>query len=278
MKGSARALRLALAAALWGCGPSRPVFETGRFIEGTVRLTGATLDPGYQGIPADRGYSVWLPAGYDPTVAHRTVFVAPADPLFPLQGDPEAIYVGLEPPFDDTGPRSPAWEYFALVAAKVEQTFSVDRDDELVAGTGAGGAWARMLGCHFSKADAARRFGPALALRAQFLVAGRLPEDLPACAGGVATLWLLDTSDGNPPTDSVASLARVLADDRCAGTAAEEWPISLPEGIACDRYTGCPAGSPVVFCSTTWRGRPSDYAGVTGPLFAGFLGALDAAR
>jgi hypothetical protein len=269
---------LGLLAALCGCGPSRAPDETGRYVEHAVHLTGATLDPSYRGIPADRGYSVWLPAGYDPAVAHRTVFVAPTNTLFPLEGDPEAIYVGLEPPFGDTSARSPDWEYFARVAAEVEQSYSVDPGDEIVVGTGSGGALARMLGCTFSKADAGRPLGPQLALRAQFLVAGLLPEGLPACAGPIASLWLHDTSDGNPPTDTFASLERVLAQDQCDGNATEDWPVQQLEDGGCDRYTGCPAASPVVFCATTWRGRQMDYTAITGPLFTRFLGALDAAR
>jgi hypothetical protein len=276
---AARVCRLGLIATLWGCSSDLTPPETGRYVEHLVHTTGATLD-GSQGIPAERGYSVWLPAGYDPTVAHRTVFVAPTDTLFPLQGDPSAIYVGLEPSPgpQDTSARSPDWEYFALVAAQVERTFNVDRNDAIVAGTGSGATLASLLGCAFSKADPNRPIGSGLALRAQFSVAGRLPAELPACAGPIATLWIHDTTEGNPPTETSASLERLLVQDRCEGTAIEEWPIGDLGLIGCDKYTGCPADTPVVFCEPTWRGREPNYVGVTGPLFNQFLRTLDAAR
>jgi hypothetical protein len=278
-----------------GCNAPAVPQALGQYVKYSVHVTGETLDPAYTAPSHDRAYAVWLPPDYEPAVPHRTVYVAGAcgstagsDSRYTApDGDRSAIYVGLDTPpaiidpmlcLDNTGSRSTEWEFFALVAAQVERTFCVDRNDEVVAGVRGGGTLANMLGCYFAAAQPGRRFAPDLALRAQFSVASGLPKDLPACSGPIAGLWMHDMNELNPPTDSLTSLARVLAADGCAESPTASWGTGPLAGIGCQKYTACPASDPVMLCETTGRGRQANYYSITVPALVQFLGELDSAR
>ena len=274
-----------------GCG--KPASQAlAQYVTYSVHVTGATLDPTYQAPAHDRAFAVWLPPGYDSSVAHRVVFIAShcestattetrymaAD----MNGDHGNIYVGLaSPPMsagpgctDNTGTKSTEWEFFALVSAAVESGFCVDKNQEVIAGTSSGSTLANMLGCYFSGVDPTRAFRPDLTLRAQFSVAGAAPTGLPSCGGPVAAFWMHDVDEFIPPTDSLMSRDRVLAADGCAATPAEDWGSGVLAGMGCKKYSGCPRTYPVIFCVTVGQGRQANYYGITAPALTQFLGEL----
>jgi hypothetical protein len=270
-----------------GCGLPVPQV-LGAYTSYTVHLTGATLDPNYTAPASDRAYAVWLPVDYDPTRPHRVVFTASgctSNPIYEYRlmeigpGDPEPIYVGLagNAPngcFDNSGLKSVEWEYFALVADAVERAFCVNKNDELVLGTGGGGTLANMLGCYFSSVDPKRALGPTLSLRGQLSFASRLPMDLPTCGGPIAALWMHDPNEVNPISDSYASLERVLALNGCTNSATQAWGGEPLFGLGCQKYTDCPPTHPVIFCESPNAGRQRNYYSITAPTYVEFAAEL----
>ncbi len=274
---------------LTGCG-SQPSQELGKYVTYSIHTTGATLDPTFRAAAYDRDYAVWLPPGYDSSVAHRVVFIAlgcgsgatnedrylAGDRM----GDRGNIYVGLASPPesvnpgrcpDNTGAKSTEWEFFALVSAAVERSFCVDTNQEVIAGTASGSTLANMLGCYFSGVDHTRVFRPDLTLRAQFSVAGAAPMALPPCAGPIAAFWMHDLNEFIPPTDSSMSRDRVLAANGCTADPAEDWGVAPLAGIGCKKYSSCPHAHPVIFCETVNRGRQANYYYLVAPAMDQFL-------
>ena len=241
----------------------------------SAKVTGATLDPTFNVPPHERAYSVRLPYTYDPSVPYRAVYVAggcgatgTSDDLEVTTRTDKPIYVSLATPpmlitggncFDNSGIRSTEWEYFSLVAAEVEKNFCVDKNAEVVEGKHSGGTLANMLGCYFSGVDPNRKFGPDLTLRAQISFAAGQPVDLPACGGPIAGLWMHDTLETTPVSDSTASFERVMAENGCTDTTSSAWGSDSLATIGCKKYLACPAEYPLVFCETTGHGRQGNY-------------------
>ncbi len=274
---------------------ARPDPGTPPAIASSVHLSGATLDPSYQAVAHDRGYTVQLPFGYDPARPYRTVFVTaptcgggPGDRRFDAVAgaDHDSIYVSLFAPpsvinelgcADNTGTKSTEWEYFALVAQQVENDFCVDKNDELVAGGGqSGGTVVNMLGCYFAAVDPTRRFGPDLSLRGQLSIVAALPLELPTCNAPIAALFMHDMLEFVPISESSASLERVLSLDGCASDTTA-WGTDQLSNVGCKKYA-CPSNTPVIFCATTSMGRQGNYYNISGPTLAQFLAEVEAGR
>jgi polyhydroxybutyrate depolymerase len=256
-----------------GCGKALPMGQTlGAYIEYTVHVTGATLDPNFSYPAHDRGYYVWLPKDYNSSKPYRTTFIGygcgnkyagnTATYKLMLQ-DPESIYIGMNMPPDNIatqegacyndsgGLQSTEWEFFGLMGDQVEQNFCVDQNRVFVAGYSSGSWLANMLGCYYAGPNPARKFGPDLSVRGQSTVSGGpVPSTVP-CGGNVAGMWIHDTNDpANDYGGSVMARDRVLTQNGCVGSAMKAWgSIDLLSSV-CMQYTACPVDYPVVFCTT----------------------------
>ena len=124
-----------------------------------------------------------------------------------------------------------------------------------------------QLGCYFGGTpDPSRPFGRTLHVRGQALYDGwGEPAPQPPCRGPVAAIWFDNAQAVAPNTSSAASIARVLSQNGCTGTATSPWVSSYP----CKLALGCPAGYPVVECAAVF-GR-TDQQVLTVRMFETFL-------
>jgi hypothetical protein len=264
-----------------GCGqpltlppPTDPMART--ILTGvSISFTGQTLSgPTRDDSGASAG--VHVPVDYNPNRAYRLVydtqgcveaFGCPTLYDETRGGLEEAIYV--EVPFNRVGTVSSgaggssafarydttsalisdAYEFFALLHAKIEQSFCIDENRVSVEGQ-----LAEMWGCYFAgdghrpatDPSTPRQFAPDAHVRAQ-VVAADGPPDQPPCNGPVATL--LHGTPG-PFDQSDAPRLRALAMNGCSYAPLVKWhPDQFDEMGGCFAYTSCPAGYPVVWCS-----------------------------
>jgi hypothetical protein len=176
--------------------------------------------------------------------------------------------------FDDgagtTSPDSVEYGYFDLLHKAIENDFCVDTDRQFYAGYSSGGWMAHQLGCQFPDV-----------LRAQGSVTGGLPPAIHSCAKQcvdhpIAAFFIHDSMDqSNVYSGSVQALERLLALNDCKGgrtmTTAPTEPYEITgvpndANFSCVRYTGCPVGYPLVFCTS--RGKMHDSQ--TGAAVPGF--------
>jgi hypothetical protein len=224
----------------------------------------------------DRDYTIELPKNYDPTHPYPVFFGAdgcgPMPPLmgagFSAPGEDAAIKVGLQQVslasvgncFADGGIRcapdiknvadcvnGPEIPYFLNVQSWVEANFCVDLGTEF-AGGGSSGAWETLLaGC-----------ASANTLRGIYTVAGGLREHRWPCNDPIAAFMIVSDVDMNNPVGPLAQLFTIedtygsapardelLKRNGCVGT--EHVPYD-PKYPFCEKYTGCPATYPVVWC------------------------------
>jgi hypothetical protein len=274
-----------------GCGkplPSNqiatvPGLPTG-YTQFTVMGTGANLtDAPIAEYAAPRTFWVRVPADYDPNRAYRVVYIGQGCggydqanistyQLFneAYGGTEQAIYVALDIPRDmanqdcydiGDGLRSQEWEAFQLFQGFVDDHYCVDLNRIYVAGYGPGGSLANMWGCYFAGwPTRQRKFAPRYHLRGQVAVMAGEPDEQPTCGGPVAALWLHDVNYSTPIASDIAALARVGRVNGC-DTNYDDASLQVPwhadgQGIGdvCRKFVGCPADSPVVFCTTRGEG------------------------
>jgi poly(3-hydroxybutyrate) depolymerase len=291
---AARSLDADLVSRSSGCGRPPPSGQlSAKYTQYTTHVTGRTLDPSFSVPPHDRDYFVWLPSDYDSAKAYRVTFLymgcgnrsaADVSTYKLMSRDPESIYVAMDmtplsvnvngvdvllPPvgkdcYDNTiGKQSIEWEFMALTASLVQQSFCVDENRLYVAGYSSGAWVANMMGCYFAGPNPARQFGKDISVRGQMSVSGGpvLP-DVP-CGGKVAALWIhdLDDEENAIAGDAQTSLPRVLAANGCSGGASgpqAPWGSTPNESSICQQFTACPAAYPVVFCTTSGLGHSSE--------------------
>jgi hypothetical protein len=284
-----------------GCGKPRPADQPvtvagapAGYMKYSVMLTGTTLagtDPTRAG---PRTFWVRVPASYDPNRAYRVVYLAYGCGGFEVAntqnypmysesqgGTEQAVYVALDHPrvsstigcFDtDSALGSLEWETFAAVQDVVDSTYCVDDNAIFVDTWGdANASISNMWGCYFAGNPVDQRIlAPMRHIRGQSSVSGGDPQDLPACGGPVAALWIHDQGDGNPYASDVHALDRVLAGNGCQGdhtsSPTAPWP---PMPDVCLQYTSCPAEFPVVFCTTMGQGHADQHARAI-PAFTAF--------
>lgn len=219
----------------------------------------------------DRSYYVRLPEGYDPMRAYPLMLIGPGcggsgDMAIPVQNEAgdDAIVVGLNISSEASGrdcfmtesPESPELPYFDAVWQEVSAGYCVDTERVFYGGFSSGSWLAYLYGC-----------ARANVLRAHGNVAGG-PAPIPDCPGPVAAIMIHDENDGsNGIGGGEAARARVLEQNNCTGTDTEMWDAQYP---MCQKYTGCPAEYPVVWCQTSGVGHsPQD--DLSAPVFWKFL-------
>jgi poly(3-hydroxybutyrate) depolymerase len=219
----------------------------------------------------ERSYFVRLPPGYDPMRAYPLMFIGPGcggagDNAIPVQDETgaDAIVVGMNISAEVAGrdcfmtesPESPELLYFDAMWAEVSEGYCVDTTRVFYGGFSSGAWLAHLLGCARSNI-----------LRAQGNVAGG-PAPIPECAGPVAAVMIHDENDGaNNIGGGEAARARILEQNGCTGTETEPYDAAYP---MCERYTGCPAEYPVIWCQTSGVGHDPQND-LSAPLFWKFL-------
>jgi len=268
-----------------GCGKPLPLNQvktvvgsrTG-YTEYHVKQTGAKITVAHPEKAVDRQFFVRVPVDYDPNKAYRVVYLyqgcsANANegdtatyPLFNADqgGTEQAIYVAVSLPpnhpnnncYDNrAGNESQEWEAFQMFHDKVESTYCADNNRIFVSGYSSGGWVSNMFSCYFGGVpDPPRKFLPKWAVRGRAATSGGLiPDNMPACNGAVAALYLHDAGDQtNLIAGSKLGLDNTLKQNKCVGSQTAPWP-----GMSdvCVQYTDCPKDYPVVFCTTNGQGH-----------------------
>ncbi len=254
-----------------GCGMD-PGQLIGQYVEYHISISGPDLDATNKPKVRDRIYYVRLPKTYDGTTPMRVVYLGTgcggttSDAVINLNtaAMEQAILVAPMPLaefnqcFDETI-TSVEYPFFDALHKKIEGSFCVDPARQFYAGFSTGAWFGNMLGCVFPDV-----------LRAYATIQGGLPP-LPACKDiPIANFTFADTLEtGNPYQSNVMASQRVQMVDKCTGTATAPYNTgpntTLPPTASCVSYTGCPAATPVVFCTTSGQGHQqfepfSDYA------------------
>jgi poly(3-hydroxybutyrate) depolymerase len=251
-----------------------------------------------------RNYALQLPTNYNVNTAYPVVIEGGGCGGGPTesgggatsgQGPADAIHIGMsyvKMCFADGGnscagvPASqpecvntPEVPYFYALLADVESKYCIDKSKVYVGGYSSGGWEAYTLGC--AAADVIRGIAP---------VNGGLRNHRPACTGTMAALMVAGAADvDNPVGPLVMDMAyapsnlavdavnaaitsldsngsapardALLARNGCIGNATAVYDPAFP---LCMKYTGCPAATPVVWCSVTGAGHQNlMYQGVT---------------
>ncbi len=268
-----------------GCGKPLPTnqvktvigMRTG-YTEYHVKQTGTTITVAHPEKAVDRQFFVRVPVDYDPNKAYRVVYIyqgcsANANegdtatyPLFnEAQGGTEqAIYVAVSLPpnhpnnncYDNrAGNESQEWEAFQMFHDKVEANYCTDNNRIYVTGYSSGGWIANMFSCYFGGVPTPpRKFLPKWAVRGRAATSGGLiPDNMPACNGAVAALYLHDAGDTtNLIAGSKLGLDNTLKQNNCTGSQTAKW---AGMSDVCVQYTDCPKDYPVVFCTTNGQGH-----------------------
>jgi hypothetical protein len=237
------------------------------FVPGGVNAVTAANGENY----LNRDFTIQIPASYNPDVATPVFFGADGcGPMAPLKGagyqvpgENNVIKIGLQQIgtcFADGGIRcapdiknvgaclnGPEIPYILAVQHWVEDNFCVDMGQEFMGG-GSSGAWESLLaGC-----------GAASSFRGIYMIAGGLREHRWACNGPIAAFFIVTDADTANPVGPLTTLnvaedtygvapARdeILARNGCVGKATAPYDPKFP---FCQKYTGCPATYPVVWC------------------------------
>jgi polyhydroxybutyrate depolymerase len=214
-----------------------------------------------------RVYDLYLPAGYDPKRAYRTIFLAhgcDGSIPFPIQdaSKGDAILVALRAAASqatglrygggcfDTGAYANSVHlqevpYFDQVLKDVSSALCVDKARVFMAGHSSGSWLTNLIGCVRAGVVRAQGNGP-----------GGLPP-IPMCTGPIAGMLAHDTTDTlNSIDGGMAARDRLVQIDGCS---TQTIPYSYDGNPAtpspCVIYQGCKPGYPVVWCQTTGKGH-----------------------
>jgi poly(3-hydroxybutyrate) depolymerase len=250
-----------------------------------------------------RNYAVQLPTGYDVTKAYPVIIGGGGCGGGPTesgggfsagQGPADAIRIGMsyvKMCFADGGNscagtptnqplcvNTPEVPYFYAVLADVESKYCIEKSKVFVGGYSSGGWETFTLGC--AAADVVRgivtdngglrNHRPACTNPiAALMVAGEIDHDNPIgplvmdMAYAPASMTAADVNTAITSLDSNGTApARdaILARNGCVGTDTGVYDAAYPQ---CKKYTGCPADSPVVWCSIPGAGHGNNtYQGV----------------
>ncbi|HEY0707754.1 MAG TPA: hypothetical protein VGG33_13205 [Polyangia bacterium] len=212
-----------------------------------------------------RVYDLYLPAGYDPKRAYRTIFLGhgcDGSIPYPMQeaSKGDAILVALRAAesktrfgagcFDTMPKDSIEIPYFDQILKDVSEDHCVDKARVFIAGHSSGSYLSYLIGC--ARAGVVRGEGN---------TAGGLPPGAPACGGPIAALMGHDTRDQfNSYAGGEAARDRILTANGCRKeTVPYDWDGNPATPTPCVSYQGCRPGYPVVWCSTTGQGAPPAY-------------------
>jgi poly(3-hydroxybutyrate) depolymerase len=249
-----------------------------------------------------RNYYVRLPQPYDPSKPYRLVFggtgcgggatvgqeggylssvaAQRADQIqislsyVPTQGATNATNPGSC--FADGSAESPEVPYFDAVLAEVSKRYCFDPSKVTMQGYSSGAWLAYLYG--WARAGVVR----GIAAEAGGLRMNRPPgSNKPVAAFLVATLSdtenPVDIKLGDPKQISLGAFGsgqardEILARNKCTGTATTQWDPMYP---LCQKYTGCPAAYPVVWCGMTTGGHYPAHPPYTPEAMNKFLGSL----
>jgi poly(3-hydroxybutyrate) depolymerase len=224
----------------------------------------------------NRVYDLFVPDGYDPKRAYRTIFVNHGcDGSIPFSRGTSsmqsatkgnAIIVALRaassaPPYGggcfNTGPGSASLAevpYFDQVLKDVSSNYCVDTARVFMVGYSSGSWLTNLLGCV--------RAG---VIRGQGNATGGLPVVPKMCAGPIAGMLAHDSGDTmNVIAGGMAARDRILAINKCASTPPVPYDFDGDPATPspCMIYPGCPAAYPVVWCPTSGKGH-SDQVPIT---------------
>jgi poly(3-hydroxybutyrate) depolymerase len=247
-----------------------------------------------------RNYYLRLPTGYNPATPYRLVMggtgcggnatvgseggylpsshadqiqVSPS--YVPTQGATSATNPGGC--FADGSAESPDVPYFDAMLAEVSAKYCVDTSKVFVSGYSSGAWEALLLG--WTRAGVVR----GIATEAGGLRAGRPPgTNKPVAALMIGTNGDTENPINLTPTDAKAiSLGatggsgqardEILARNHCTGTATAAWDATYP---LCQKYTGCPAAYPVVWCLMITGGHYPAHPPYTPDAMAKFFASL----
>jgi polyhydroxybutyrate depolymerase len=212
-----------------------------------------------------RVYDLYLPAGYNPQRAYRTIFLGhgcDGSIPYPMQeaSKGDAILVALRATasqtrfgggcFDTMPKDSLEIPYFDQILSDVSTDYCVDKARVFIAGHSSGSYLSYLIGC--ARAGVVRGEGN---------TAGALPPGAPTCGGPIAALMGHDTRDQfNSYAGGEAARDRILMTNGCSKeTVPYDWDGNPSTPSPCVSYLGCKPGYPVVWCSTTGQGAPPAY-------------------
>jgi poly(3-hydroxybutyrate) depolymerase len=200
-----------------------------------------------------RDVHVWLPTGYDPKRAYRTIVAlhpcgGSGNPTsnIPIQNESKGdaiILAGNSTAvcWNSQERNSPDVVYFDDMMKFAEDNYCIDEARVFAMGYSSGSWMATLLGCE--RADV---------LRGQAQVSGGISLGVqPAnCKGKIAALFIHDTQDPNNTINGGrAARDRLIHRDECDATSSP-WAPS-----PCAQYDNCTSGYPVVWCETTGKGH-----------------------
>jgi poly(3-hydroxybutyrate) depolymerase len=224
----------------------------------------------------NRNYYLRLPPNYDPSVPYKLAFggggcggnatvgseggylpgtnrndwIQVSLSYVPTQGATNATNPGAC--FADSGTNTPEVAYFDAVLKEVSAKYCINPKNVVVSGYSSGAWEAFLLG--YARAGVVRGIATE---------AGGMRLNRPAGSGKPVAAFIVTTAGDteNPadlkPTDaksiSLGALGvnqardEILTRNGCTGTATTLWTTD-PKFPLCQKYTGCPANYPVVYC------------------------------
>ncbi len=257
-----------------------------------------TVDPSGKAIPpcvnnfTNRGYSVFVKAGFDNTKPSKVIFDAAAcgdtstwhgsNSGYPYQtvdanSAVQVIQVGIEYSrndqcYDNSNPASNDFQFFPILHKLIEDQFCVNKDLEYFAGYSSGAWVANQMTCAFPDV-----------LHGVAEATGSEPSAQPGCVTSshpIASFFLHDVADPyNTYASALPACTRALKQNKCTTTACTPSDLTTstayvpatgttyPTSLSCVQFNGCPVAAPVVFCSTSigGGGTAASYIGASWP-------------
>jgi hypothetical protein len=242
----------------------------------TVDPNGKAAPPCVNGMTR-RGYWVYVKPGYDKTKPSKVIYEGAgcgdtsaahggtaAYPYQNVDGDAQVIQVGMDYSrndncYDNANPTSNDFTFFPMMMAEVEKQFCVDKTKQYWSGYSTGSWVGNQFTCAFPDK-----------LRGVVFATGNEPDAQPTCKSGfpVAGMFLHDDNDTyNTGVKMIPGCNRLLKQNGCTTlqcdykNTAVSTPYAIPgtvtgqpASLKCVQFNGCPATSPVIWCSTTLGG------------------------
>lgn len=244
-----------------------------------------TVDPNGKAAPAcidgmkKRGYWVFVKPGYDPNKPSKVIYEGAgcgdtsdahggtaAYPYDKVNGNSamQVIQVGMnysrnDNCYDNANPQSNDFTFFPMLMDLVENQFCVDKTKQYWSGYSTGSWVGNQFTCAFPDR-----------LRGVVFATGEEPAMQPTCKSGfpVAGMFLHDDNDTyNKGVEMQKGCARLLRQNGCQTTQcdfkntalSDAYPLPTgltgqPSSLKCVSFKGCPATSPVIWCSTALAG------------------------
>ena len=238
---------------------------------GTWQSNNITITPKPVRGTGNRVYYVKLPASYTNTKPYRLVVggsgcngagtdvpdftgVAGADGVIhvalQIEQGVHIIESGVNC-FDDKKTDSVEYAFLEQTLAAVRQKVCYDEHHVFVTGHSSGGWLSNQLGCVFGS-KLVRAIAPSSGGLAAGAGVAPPCSDLP-----LPGIWTANADDTEAPGPTKDAVERALKVNKCTGgttvTTAPRTPYMVPGNAtnACEKFTGCPAEFPIVYCHPT---------------------------